>query len=495
MVLLAALLLSSITSCGENTQETESNNANNPTESASPSDNTDTVEETELSREDVADDLPELNYNGQEIIILARSKDWFSGEMYVEEINGDTLNDAVYNRDTTVEERLGVVINYQLESDTNSLVNKNVTAGVDEYGMHVGSAVDTVQYGIKNNYYNLLGDYPEYLNLEQPWWSQYYTEQSSIDNVAFFATGDLCFSLIKLAFVTYVNLNMIENYGLENPYELVREGKWTFDKEMEMAASASEDVNGNGVMDKNDIYGMSIGGDIGCDVYWSAFDLSICTKDDNDIPTFNVDEDKMSSVIEKIYNAYMSDFVYTPTNNSDLEQDEIALMLSEDRMLFSPLRIMHTDQLREMESSYGLIPLPKWDEVQSNYYTFVHDQYSIVGIPISVQDPSMVSAVMEAMAAESYRYVTPAYYDVVLNGQYLRDKDSSEMLEIAMDGIKIDFGWIHTYSLGSCSQALLRDIITSKSNNFSSVYARMKKVYEKKMEMLLEDIYELKDNT
>ncbi len=108
----------------------------------------------------------------------------------------------------------------------------------------------------------------------------------------------------------------------------------------------------------------------------------------------------------------------------------------------------------------------------------------------------MVSAVMEAMAAESYRYVTPAYYDVVLNGRYLRDKDSSEMLEIAMDGIKIDFGWIHTYSLGSCSQALLRDIIyTSKSNNFSSGYARMKRVYEKKMEMLLEDLAELKDNT
>ena len=91
-----------------------------------------------------------------------------------------------------------------------------------------------------------------------------------------------------------------------------------------------------------------------------------------------------------------------------------------------------------MESPYGLIPLPKWNEEQSNYYTFVHDQYSIGGIPVSVQDPAMTSAVMEALAAESYRYVTPAYYDVVLNGKYLRDADSSEMLELAMAGVNVD---------------------------------------------------------
>ncbi len=164
-------------------------------------------------------------------------------------------------------------------------------------------------------------------------------------------------------------------------------------------------------------------------------------------------------------------------------------------MMFSPLRIMHTEQIREMESNYALIPLPKWDENQQEYYTFVHDQYSIGGIPLSVQDPSMVSAVMEAMAAESYRHVSPAYYDLVLNGKYIRDADSAEMLDIAMAGIKIDFGWIHTYSLSSCSQNLLRHVLyTNKSNSFSSQYAKTKKVYAKMMERLLEKIDNIKDD-
>ncbi len=495
-LVLALLLLSQVllAGCSEGTSNGETQNASS---SIANEVNTETAEETEITRENTPDDLPDdLDYDGQSVLILARDKAWFTGEMYVEELTGEVVNDAVYDRDITVEERLNVIIDYSLQSDTNSLVNKNVTAGTDEFSMHVGSAVDTVQYGVNGNYYNLLGDYPEYLNLSQPWWSQYYTAQSEILGCSFFATGDLCFSLIKLSFVTYANLQMIDDHGLENPYDLVRSGEWTFDKEMEMASVAYQDVNGNGVKDAKDSFGMSMGGEIGLDVYWSAFDLTICQKDENDTPSFAVDEEKMSSVIEKLYSYYIDcDYVFTPTNNGDAEQDDIAQMLADDRMLFSPLRIMHTEQIREMESDYALIPLPKWDETQQNYYTFVHDQYSVVGIPLSVQNPSMVSAVMEAMAAESYRYVTPAYYDLVLNGKYIRDPDSAEMLEIAMDGIKIDFGWIHTYSLGSCSQALLRDILySSKSSNFSSAYAKYNKVYTKLMEKLVEKIEKIKDD-
>ena len=492
-LLLAVLLIlpAFLTGCSESRDNSDAK-SNTETPSSDPTAVTEEPEETEFTRANVKDDLPDdLDFNGQELMFLARSKAWFEGEMYVEELNGETLNDAVYDRDTKVEERLNVTVNYSLQDDTNALINKNVTAGADEFAFHIGSAVDTVQYGVKGNYYNLLGEYPVYLNLEQPWWSQYYTQQESVGGKAFFATGDLFTSLIKLAFVTFANMKLVDDYQLESPYALVREGKWTFDKEMEMASAVYVDNNGNGTRDAADSYGMTMGGLIGLDVYWSAFDLTICQKDANDIPSIAVDEDKMQAVLDKLVSYYVDcEYVWCPpAPGGDPEQDDIAQMLSEDRILFSPLRIMHTDQIREMESPYGLIPLPKWNEEQDHYYTFEHDQYSIGGIPVSVQDPAMVSAVVEAMAADSYRYVTPAYYDVVLNGKYLRDKDSSEMFEIAMAGVKIDFGWIHTYSLSSISQSLIRDILyNTKSSNFSSAYASKKKVYDKMMSKLVENV-------
>ncbi|MCR4906998.1 MAG: hypothetical protein K6A33_13085 [Clostridiales bacterium] len=492
-LLLAVLLIlpAFLTGCSESKENSDAK-SNTETPSSDPTAVTDEPEETEFTRANVKDDLPDdLDFGGQELMFLARSKAWFEGEMYVEELNGETLNDAVYNRDSKVEERLNVTVNYSLQDDTNALINKNVTAGADEFAFHIGSAVDTVQYGVKGNYYNLLGEHPTYLNLDQPWWSQYYTQQESVAHKAFFATGDLFTSLIKLAFVTYANMKLVDDYQLESPYTLVREGKWTFDKEMELASAVYVDNNGNGKRDAADSYGMTMGGLIGLDVYWSAFDLTICSKDENDIPSIALDEEKMQAVLDKLVSYYVDcEYVWCPpAPGGDPEQDDIAQMLSEDRILFSPLRIMHTDQIRDMESPYGLIPLPKWNEEQDHYYTFEHDQYSIGGIPVSVQDPAIVSAVVEAMAAESYRYVTPAYYDVVLNGKYLRDKDSSELLEIAMAGIKIDFGWIHTYSLSSISQSLIRDILyNTKSSNFSSAYASKKKAFEKMMNKLVENV-------
>ena len=205
-ILLAALMvLPALTACSESAQNTDQP-AKTGTDVQASSDvgAAEETPETEFTRAMVKDDLPEdLDLGGQSYEVLARTKAWFTGEMYVEELNGETLNDAVFKRDSAIEERLNCVINYNLQDDTNGVVNKNVTAGADEVSIHVGSAVDTVQYGVNGNYYNLLGEAPVYLNLEQPWWSQYYTQQESVMGKAFFATGDLFTSLIKLSFVTY----------------------------------------------------------------------------------------------------------------------------------------------------------------------------------------------------------------------------------------------------------------------------------------------------
>ena len=63
------------------------------------------------------------------------------------------------------------------------------------------------------------------------------------------------------------------------------------------------------------------------------------------------------------------------------------------------------------------------------------------------------------------------------------------MLEIAMDGIKIDFGWIHTSSVSGISQALLRDILYDPpQDNFSSAYASRQRIIDKAMAKLLDNV-------
>ena len=53
------------------------------------------------------------------------------------------------------------------------------------------------------------------------------------------------------------NKNMLSSLNLENPYELVDSGKWTFDVCAEMAKAAVQDANGDGQMTKDDIWGFA----------------------------------------------------------------------------------------------------------------------------------------------------------------------------------------------------------------------------------------------
>jgi hypothetical protein len=193
------------------------------------------VTQEEIKRENTPDDLPaDLDYKGAVIDVLARNKNWFLYEMTVDELNGEVVNDAVYNRDSMVSERLNIDINYNLQTDVTGMASKAILAGSDDYDIVVGSAVEIVQYGAKGQYYNLLGNNVPNLNLEQPWWAQYYTEQANIGGRVFFITGDLALSLRQLAFVTFFNKQMVENYNLENPYDLVTAGTWTIDKQAEI---------------------------------------------------------------------------------------------------------------------------------------------------------------------------------------------------------------------------------------------------------------------
>ncbi|MDD4773362.1 MAG: hypothetical protein PHZ09_07125, partial [Eubacteriales bacterium] len=136
--------------------------------------------EEEIKRENTPDDLPDdLDYEGDDVNILARTKNWFLYEMTVDELNGEVVNDAVYNRNTMVSERLNINLNYILEDDVTGMANRTIVAGSDDFDIVAGSAVEIVQYGARGQYYNLLGGNVPHLNLDRPWWAQYYTEQAN----------------------------------------------------------------------------------------------------------------------------------------------------------------------------------------------------------------------------------------------------------------------------------------------------------------------------
>ena len=62
------------------------------------------------------------------------------------------------------------------------------------------------------------------------------------------AIGDISFFNYGSVSATFFSKDMIEEQKLDNPYQLVYDGKWTLDALAKMATDTARDVNGNGVV-------------------------------------------------------------------------------------------------------------------------------------------------------------------------------------------------------------------------------------------------------
>ena len=130
-----------------------------------------------------------------------------------------------------------------------------------------------------------------------------------------------------------------------------------------------------------------------------------------------------------------------------------------------------------MSDEYLVLPIPRWSEDQDGYYSFIHDSFTGVAIPSTLPfaDLNDIGTALEAIASESYRTVTPAYYETALKARYADNPDSWEMLDMITENVKIDAGVMYTKSLDSVHQ-LFRNIMTGavrsgKGNTVSSTYS------------------------
>lgn len=494
LALLMALLmlLPAALACGKTEEPAATTTA--ATTQAPAEGTTAATEETTTEGYAIKDNLPEdLKFNGETISIISRGRSWCKDEVSVEDLNGDVINDAIYNRNAAVQDRLDVkIVNYLTTDNDNysitETIRKQVQAGTDEYNLFANSVYATIMYTGDN----LFQDMTEltYLDLEQPYWSQGFNEAASIGEAQYFATGAICLSLYRFVFATFFNKNMFDEYKVPYLYDVVNDGKWTLDYQREISQNIYVDLNGDGVKDANDRYGFITNHNmIGVDAYWSSCKLPILSKDADNFLAYDVNIDRMSYAIDKInLLLWENDGAYCVANKSaDSEQDDICTMFAQDQAAMTTLRLIHveSEDMRNMTSLYGIVPMPKLDETQENYYSYAHDTMTAYGIPLTVigDELEMVGAFLEAMASESYRTVTPAYYELALKTKYVSDEESVKMLDDIINNFYVDAGVLYTKKISSFHQNM-RTWIGNNRNTVSSMIKATEKVIAKQLNEL-----------
>ena len=466
-LLAVLLLIGALTACGE-TAEAPDAGTSAPT-----------GEVTETEAATLPDDyLPDdLNYNGKQITFISRYLDgWTSGEIAVKELISEPVNDAIYERNKAVEERLHVEI-VSIEdnsSDPYPVVNRvetSVKAGTKEYDVMAGACYVALPSTLKGNYVNLRGEGTEYLDLDQPYWSQGLNEVIEYNGVQFAATGEALITLYRMAFVTCFNQALFDQLSQPYLYEYVDNGTWTLDKQISLVPLFHKD-DGNGQQDdQGDVYGFASGTVASIDPYWSSCKVDIVRKDEDGVYKLVLDNDRIHGVAEKVLNLFHNTNGASrifKTHGYGGEHDDIRDLFSDGFCAMATLHIMKLEStpMRNMKDTYGIVPMPKYDEAQEGYRTLLHDQFTVFCVPTTVQgdDLSMVGATLEAMASASNLIVKPAYYDTTLRTKIAQDPKSSEMMDLIIKNVYIDAGIIYTNSLPGF-QDNLRALINSKTNN------------------------------
>jgi hypothetical protein len=126
-------------------------------------------------------------------------------------------------------------------------------------------------------------------------------------------------------------------------------------------------------------------------------------------------------------------------------------------------------RLRAMEIDFGVIPFPKLDEDQEEYNHFIHVTACMVSVPLTNPDTEKAGIILEAMAAKSKYTLQKAYYDICLQGKFMRDEESSAMLDIILKTRNYDIGYI--YNWGNLFTSF-RTCITKGDTDFASKYAK-----------------------
>ena len=410
-------------------------------------------------------------------------------DVLAEEQNGETINDAVYARNMIVMDIFNCTIAEQKYNDNGALLSglqKTIKAGDNQFDaayIRFSSNLSPLATG------NMLRDLYSLTNMDlsQPWWDQNIQTQTSIAGKLFAVNGDIQI-LDKGAINAFVfNKQLQSDYQIEDLYSLVTTGKWTLGKLLELSKQISSDLNGDGIMDKEDRYGLLYYRD-SIPAFLTATDEYIAKKDENDLPYMSFNSEKVYNALEAIYEVIYDENVAFHTMRAFGDAGFIiegGAMFQNNQALLMYIRMTEIEGLRGMETDFGILPFPKYDENQKNYLSLVNASIGSALVVPATADPDVSGAVLEAMAYHSRYTLLPAYYDVMLKNKVSRDVDSEEMLNIIFGNMSYDLGGI--YDFGGIVGELMYHTMTFK-RTMASFYEKNEAKSEKDIDKLVTSI-------
>ncbi len=434
------------------------------------------------------DDLPELNYNQEEIVLFTWSNqvkwEWRSEE----EANADKIAESIYKRQIDVEARLNIKFNIATQSgdwgNRNAFitaVEANVDAGQNEAFDIIGQYTPAAPIGaMKNLYLNLADEELEYLDFEKPWWPEDIKESCSINNNVYFLTGDITGTLVRNVQSILCNLDLADAHQLPDVYKLVDDKEWTMDKFIEVACGTISGINPDG----SPAMSVTIANDVTYDNLFYAGGFRF------------VENDQEGNLIMSpdLTNSDRLESWYQTCKNLLADNADVSIMaVNADNGFTSGNVLFHFGQIADVQNSlqdvdfdFAILPYPMFNKDQGEYYSITSYWVTMYSIPTNANDPKMSAAVLEALGSAGYRTITPVIYSESFQYRFLDTPENAAMFDLLHDTLVFDPGHIFADQL-NCFAAF-REAAKGSYDSWATCYAAKGKTWEIQLKKIIDNL-------
>lgn len=415
-------------------------------------------------------------------------------DFFAETMTGEPLNDAIYNRNLMIEEKLGVKIETFEEYDSSksgrgkayNKLSTAYTAGDTTFDAAMISGYDASTLAYTGYLYDMNA--VPYVDLAQPWWDQKVNQDLTVAGKLYYTTGDISTADNDATCAILFSKDLVSENKLESPYELVDSGKWTIDKMAEMCAQVHSDLNGDGNYDANDRVGAIIWDDTVMALL-NATGVKCCTLSEAGELQLTLNDERTLNMFEKFSNAFYAPEMAYAYQRVSYDIATPLNMFANKQALFYTQLLDLVSYLRDMETDFGILPHPKLTEEQDEYYNTIGSWHSVfLCVPAIQENVERTGVIIESLAAESMNIVTPAYYEQTLVGKFVRDEESVVTLDIILATRVYDLGWF--YQIGGYNESVM-NLWRQGKTNFMSMYTPMERVAIKSLDKINESFAKL----
>ena len=448
------------------------------------------VEEEKPERTDV-------NFDGYDFKILISNRATNTPNDFDASKDPDSaMGMAIAKRNVAMEEKYGVKIGL-VDTDFSTThkaiekIEKQYSSQTNDYDMGVINTYSVAPLTTNGQLYD-LNTIP-YLDLSHSWWDQTVVEDLTIQDSIYYVCGDITTTVDDFMYCVIFNKEMYKQHVTDgtNVYDLVAQGKWTLDELLRLSKKVAIDDNGDGAMDSRDKFGLLTWYD---ELYASVQAAGgrvaqVNDKGEIELCLYNSRNlDVISKYMELETAASTINFQNTPKM---VEGAKWSTMFTNNQAMFLMYTLNKVSLLRDMETPYGILPNPKFNEEQDRWYcTFSAGLAAFVCVPGYQDDIERTGTIIELFGYEATDTVKDGYYEKTLKGTHVRDDESIDSLSVILDNKFVDVG--HYYRVGGLNNALYNVAKSGAAGSFASEYEKCRPVAEQDIKEINEMFASLK---